>query len=436
MNKGISPILSVVLLVAVTVSVLGIFSNFAPTMLSSIESQVENQAQNQINCESADVQITSTGYTDGILTVTLRNTGQSKLPQVQVASFTQNGSISKVSEGITVYTSNLTSVAQVGADSDYVKSFSGTCGSIEARSEVQNTFEPSQQDFQSSPTKQFVRTLTPSRIRDSYDPKGLTDTVTVGDGGEYSSIQTAIDDSSNGDTIIISKGEYTWENLDIDKSIQIVGEEGVIINGSDSSSSTAMTIGTSAEPIIKNLEIWGYSTSIDATQTQGDWAVGGLQISSSGSDIKPLETEGDWMILDTYLSGSYASTHYTNINAPRSAGNVTIERVYVRSGQYPINLNGADGSVNIQYSNIGGARGVYYTGSVDKDNTVVQIRNSYFTGNYQGAIHATNDAPEIDAKFNYWDESDYDSVQDENVDSSNPTIAADTSIDYLIPTPT
>lgn len=58
----------------------------------------------------------------------------------------------------------------------------------------------------------------------------------------------------------------------------------------------------------------------------------------------------------------------------------TVERVYVGNGMYRMNLNGASGSVNIQFSNIGGARGVYYEGSVDKDHAVVQIRNSYFTG--------------------------------------------------------
>ena len=51
-------------------------------------------------------------------------------------------------------------------------------------------------------------------------------------------------------------------------------------------------------------------------------------------------------------------------------------------------------------------------------------------------FQAVDDAPEVDARFNYWDESDYDSVQDENVESSNPNIAADTSIHYLISTST
>ena len=101
-----------------------------------------------------------------------------------------------------------------------------------------------------------------------------------------------------------------------------------------------------------------------------------------------------------------------------------------------MNLSGANVSADIEFSNVGGARGVYYKGSVGKEDAVVQMKNSYFTGNYQGAIHAVDDAPEVDARFNYWDESDYDSVQDENVDSSNPNIAADTSIHYLIPTPT
>jgi hypothetical protein len=45
-----------------------------------------------------------------------------------------------------------------------------------------------------------------------------------------------------------------------------------------------------------------------------------------------------------------------------------------------MNLSGANVSADIEVSNIGGARGVYYKGSVGKEDAVVQMRNSYFIG--------------------------------------------------------
>ncbi|MDB5437709.1 MAG: hypothetical protein JWM33_136, partial [Caulobacteraceae bacterium] len=59
-------------------------------------------------------------------------------------------------------------------------------------------------------------------------------TLTVGAGGPYTTIQAAVAAANAGDTIFISNGDYTLSStLNIDKSLTILGESeaGVTIHG-------------------------------------------------------------------------------------------------------------------------------------------------------------------------------------------------------------
>lgn len=438
-RKGISPLIAAVLLIAFTMAVAGIFSQWAPNLLQNIQVSTSEDAERTARAAQAGISIETIKKPPinlPIARLTFSNSGQIPLENFTVAvlyddydpEVLQIDRRLEPSE-IHSYTLNLKSNAElVRINSEELPVQS------QERDIDFGFYTPKENDFQSTPAKSFVRVLTSDRVINEYEPQGLTNLTEVGNSGDYSDLQTAIDNAENGETIIIEEGEYEWESVNVDKDVFIIGKGEVVLNGTNSASGVALVIGSEASPVIKNLEIWGYdSTGIDAGQTNGDWVVADLEISTGGSDILPIESTGDWMILDTTLDGDYAGAHYTNVNAPRVTGDALLERVHVRNGQYPINLNGANGSVKIRYSNIGGARGVYYENSVEKADTVVTIRDSYFTGNYNGAIHATDSAPEIDAKQNYWDSSDYDSVQSENVDPSDPIFPRNTEIHYLIP---
>jgi flagellin-like protein len=143
-RKGISPILAAVLLFAVTVSIVGIFANFAPNLIGTVTSGTEQQASNQIKCEGAGISFEGINYdTDGTpenVTVNVRNTGESELNNLTVAVFNENNEVLNQTQDVTAEVQGITGKTvrlDDGGTPGYVQAFSGQCGSIEIRQEIQ-----------------------------------------------------------------------------------------------------------------------------------------------------------------------------------------------------------------------------------------------------------------------------------------------------------
>jgi len=139
-RKGISPILAAVLLFAVTVSIVGIFANFAPNLIGTVTSGTEQQASSQIKCEGAGISFEGINYdTDGTpenVTVNVRNTGESELNNLTVAVFNEDNEVLNQTQDVTAGVQGITGKT-VRLTPGYVQAFSGQCGSIEIRQEIQ-----------------------------------------------------------------------------------------------------------------------------------------------------------------------------------------------------------------------------------------------------------------------------------------------------------
>jgi flagellin-like protein len=140
-NKGISPILGAVLLFAVTVSVVGIFANFAPNLISSATQGTQARAESQIKCEGAGLSFEGVNFDSSAseVNVNIRNTGNSRLTNVTVVAFSANELLVDQKEDITAFRSNISTVTLSnlgGREPEFVQAFSGECGSIEIREEL------------------------------------------------------------------------------------------------------------------------------------------------------------------------------------------------------------------------------------------------------------------------------------------------------------
>lgn len=88
-SKGISPIIASVLLVAVSLGVVGVFSGWAPELIESITDQTSNQTEQTLECEQASMEIISAFHDTNSqnTTVSMRNRGSITLDEVTLVAF-------------------------------------------------------------------------------------------------------------------------------------------------------------------------------------------------------------------------------------------------------------------------------------------------------------------------------------------------------------
>lgn len=136
-RKGISPIIAAVLLVAVSLSVVAIFSGWAPNLVRDITEETSNSTLQTLNCDQASVDVRSAFYNSSSseLTVTVRNTDNTGLNDLIVAAFDSNDQVIEQKPGVNLSSGELdsTTLSGVSETPSYVQAFSKECGNVQDR---------------------------------------------------------------------------------------------------------------------------------------------------------------------------------------------------------------------------------------------------------------------------------------------------------------
>lgn len=131
-KKGVSPIIASVLLLAVSISVVGIFSGWAPNLVQGVTDQTENNTYETLSCNEAGIEIRSAFYdtNSGDLTVSIRNTGPENLPNVSVVAYTDDQTIINQTE-TNVQTGEVKGETfNLGSEPSYVEALSQRCSEV------------------------------------------------------------------------------------------------------------------------------------------------------------------------------------------------------------------------------------------------------------------------------------------------------------------
>ena len=127
------------------------------------------------------------------------------------------------------------------------------------------------------------------------------DTLTVDDSGgeDYTTIQAAIDNAKEGDTILVYEGTY-HENVVVNKTLTLIG------NGSEKT-----TIDGGGDGDVVRIEADWCNMSGFRVTGSGDWKVAGINVKSNHNRIADNNCSGnEWAGI--YLSGAFGSS-YNNI---------------------------------------------------------------------------------------------------------------------------
>lgn len=136
-RKGISPILASVLLLAVTISVVGIFSGWAPQVAQDIMDTTEENTNQSVSCANdAAVKIESGSY-DGTadeVNLAVRNTGENNLNNLILAAFDSDGTIlNQATISLNGGTLSSETITSVTSQPSYVRAFAQSCSGVTDR---------------------------------------------------------------------------------------------------------------------------------------------------------------------------------------------------------------------------------------------------------------------------------------------------------------
>lgn len=141
-RKGISPIIASVLLIAVSLSVAGIFTGWAPNIAQTFTDSTDETAEQRISCDQASIEMYSASPNSD-LDVAVRNNGDIDFEgdnEVNVVAFDEDD-IPIGDETIAVDTGSIEddsiSIDEGSADDvEYVTAFSEECGDVTSTYEL------------------------------------------------------------------------------------------------------------------------------------------------------------------------------------------------------------------------------------------------------------------------------------------------------------
>lgn len=96
LNKGISPFIAVILLIAFTVGVSGIISVWLSGYTQTTSNIVSNQSTTEITCTYGGISLKNLKYSVGNVSGTIENTGTISLKEIQIQALFKNATSLKV----------------------------------------------------------------------------------------------------------------------------------------------------------------------------------------------------------------------------------------------------------------------------------------------------------------------------------------------------
>lgn len=176
---------------------------------------------------------------------------------------------------------------------------------------------------------------------------------------EYQSIQAAVDDAEEGDTVEVRPGIY-HEEVHLSKTIALKAPDGAVLDGEGLGRRTKGTVhglhigentrgiliepGADIEPEIEGFVVRGYELGVKADKTNGSWVLRNVKLERNGEDgITAIESKGCWEVHDSVIGLNLEE----GIDGERSTGSWIVDNTLIeRNGDDGIDADGKETSAD------------------------------------------------------------------------------------------
>jgi surface glycoprotein (TIGR04207 family) len=198
-------------------------------------------------------------------------------------------------------------------------------------------------------------------------------TLEVGTNSGYTSIQSAVDNASSGDTISIATGDYD-EQVVIDKELTINAEDGATLSyssspGSSYAANSYMIVNNSSSVTINGLEFTG---PFEASNTAGLFVTGGASVDANGITMNQMfDATSGGVPSGTQAHGAIALGHerYTESS---EFGSIEIDNSEIDEfGKFAIQISGEQSSATITETQINGSGDISDSSPLAQDSILV-----------------------------------------------------------------
>ena len=201
--------------------------------------------------------------------------------------------------------------------------------------------------------------------------------VATDDSGDYTSIQNAVDNASDGDRIRVNTGTYE-QHTEIRKNITLYSPNGATIANSSAVASqhskidarSGFQIFDHAAPTISGFTLTDWQWAISAGASDGDWTVKDTEIVGGNCGVCAAGTSGEWTLTNIEITDAEPA-----VSGISSSGAWSITNTTIQGGK--ITLDDATGDWTVRNSEVrdspdDGIDAVSNTGQWTIDNVTIE----------------------------------------------------------------
>lgn len=175
-------------------------------------------------------------------------------------------------------------------------------------------------------------------------------TVAPDGSGDYTSIQNAIDNATDGDRIEVSPGTYE-EHAEIAKNITLHAPGGATVANTSTVAAeytrfearSGFQIYGDATPTISGFTFTDWRWGISAGASEGDWTVKNVDIDGGTCGVCAAGTPGDWIVKNATIDVAFEETSISGFD---SSGSWRVENSTLGGGH--LSASGSSGDVVIR----------------------------------------------------------------------------------------